>query len=425
MSAISRIFALAVAALAGAGAVIVARPYLFPEEPSGARSAEGSAHSRPPVYGPAFAAASGRLVEVSEMSAAQRIRLGGTVEPDRTVRLSAEASGRVTFVAGEEGDRVAEGDIVVGLDTDAIDPQYRAAWADLSEQMAGLANARTQLVNDLYGPTTPPMGGTPQAAFDQAGVPLYNMFQSMMGGMPGTPYSGPMQTQSEAQRNFATASAARYDYERQLAALSAAQSRLDGLDAQLRDRRAIAPWNGVIMKRFVRVGDQVQPGQPVAEFADVDALVVRIDVPVAMVENLHLGERVPLSIAGNNIWAPVKQIYPAADPSAHTVPVKLALPYGAPAAPGMYAVAWIGQEKSGSPSALSAAIPASAVTYRGSLPLAFVAGRDGRVEMRVVRLGDRQGDRVAVLSGLKPGEMVVDTPAPDLKSGQWLAVTGG
>lgn len=422
MSAISRVFALAVAALAGAGAVTIGRPYLFPEPHDGQRVA-----SQPPASArvATFRPADGQLVPVSEMSAANRIRLGGTVEPDRTVRLSAQAPGRVNFIAGEEGDRVAEGQIVVGLDTDAIDPEYRAAWAQLGEQMAGLTNARAQLYENVYGPATSPMGGTPQAAFDQASVPLFNMFQGFMPGFPGTPNTRPLQSQAESQRNFATASAARYDYERQLAALSAAQSRLDSLDAQLRDRRAVAPWNGVIMKRFVRVGDQVQPGQPLAEFADVDTLVVRIEVPVEMVENLRLGDRVPLTIAGNNLWAPVTQIFPAADAAAHTVPVKLSLPTGAPAAPGMYALAWIPQSEAGSPNALSPAIPASAVTYRGSLPLAFVAGQDGRVEMRVLRLGDRQGDRVAVLSGVAPGEMVVDRPSPGLRSGHWLATAGG
>lgn len=420
MSTISRSLALAGAALVGAAAVIVARPYLHPAEPVGTQP-----DAPKPVAMASFTPAAGQLAAVTEMSAARRIRLGGTVEPDRKVRLSAQAPGRVTFVAGEEGDRVGQGQVVVGLDTDTLDARYRAAWAQLGQQMAGLSNARTQLYHNLYGPTTSPMGGTPQAAFDQASVPFYNMFQSFMGGMPGGPNTGPIQSQARAQRNYATASAARYEYERQLAALSTAQSEVDALDSQYRDRRATAPWNGVILERHVRVGDEVQPGQPLVEFADVDTLVVRIEVPVALVENLNVGDDVPLTIDGNNIWAPVKQIYPSADPSAHTVPVKLALPYGAPAAPGMYALAWIAQTESGSPAPLSPAVPVTAVTYRGSLPLAFVAGADGRVEMRVLRLGDQQGDRVAVLSGVKPGEMVVVNPSPGLRSGHWLTTSGG
>lgn len=421
MSAVLKTLALGAAAAAGAGAVWFLAPDLPSSGPDGQTPAPAhQAAASPPA---SFAPAPGQIVTVGEMSAAARIRLGGTVVPSREVGLTAQAPGRVTYVAGEEGDRVGEGEVVIGLDTGALDAQYQAAWADLGQQMAGLENARVQLYQNVYGPATAPMGGAPYAAFDQATTPFYNMFQSFMGGMPGTGGGRPMQTQAQSQRNFATASAARFDYERQMAALAAAQSRLDGLDAQLRDRRAVAPWNGAILTRHVRVGDIVQPGQPLVDFADVDALQVKIDVPVAMVAGLHLGDQVPLTIEGNNLWAPVAQIYPSADAAAHTVPVKLALPEGAPAAPGMYALAWIAQTEAGSPAALSPAVPANAVAWRGSLPVAFVVAPDGRVEMRVLRLGDQQGDNIAVLSGLKTGEQVVANPAPGLKSGD--RVTGG
>ncbi len=38
-------------------------------------------------------------------------------------------------------------------------------------------------------------------------------------------------------------------------------------------------------------------------------------------------------------------------------------------------------------------------------------------ELRVVRLGERQGDRVTVLSGLQTGEKVVTTPPQNMRSG--------
>jgi multidrug efflux pump subunit AcrA (membrane-fusion protein) len=62
-------------------------------------------------------------------------------------------------------------------------------------------------------------------------------------------------------------------------------------------------------------------------------------------------------------------------------------------------------------------IPASAIVYRGSLPSVFVAGRDGRIELRVVRLGEKQGDRAVVLSGLKVGDKVVTSPKSNMRSG--------
>jgi multidrug efflux pump subunit AcrA (membrane-fusion protein) len=64
---------------------------------------------------------------------------------------------------------------------------------------------------------------------------------------------------------------------------------------------------------------------------------------------------------------------------------------------------------------MSPGIPLSAVSYRGSLPMAFVVDGKGSVEMRILRLGDSQGDRVAVLSGLSAGEQVLISPPPNLR----------
>lgn len=392
----------------------------------------GGSHSPPPTSagqqsaGLSFAPQA-MSAEVTQMPAAARIKLGGYVEPRNSVRLTAQAPGRVAFVAGQEGERVAAGQLVVALDDDALRPEYRAAWAGLASEMAATENAQTQLYHNLYGQRTSPMGGPGYEAYDRMSVPMFNMAQSFMNqlmpGMtngPSAPFggpNGPLMTQGQASRSWPVLNNARSDYERQLAGLAGAQSRIDTLDARLRDRRAIAPRSSVIMKRYVRAGDVVQPGQPLADLADVDALDVRIEVPTAQIGQLKAGDQVPVTLANSNVWAPVSQIYPAANDAQRTVTVKLALPAGSSAAPGMYALAWIAQPGGGSPSMLAPAIPTSAIAYRGSLPVAFVITGRGTAEMRVLRLGDAMGDRTAVLSGLQPGERVVPSPSPHLKSG--------
>ena len=138
--------------------------------------------------------------------------------------------------------------------------------------------------------------------------------------------------------------------------------------------------------RFVRVGD-------------VDALDVRLEVPVAQVAQVKLDDPVPMKV---NVQ--------------RTVTVKLALPQGVAAAPGMYVRAWIAQPGGGGPSMLTPSIPTNAIAFLGSLPVAFVA--TGRaVEMRVLRLGDSMGDRTANLTGLRAGVRVIVNRPSDLKSG--------
>lgn len=369
------------------------------------------------------------LVEVGRMPAAARVKLGGTVEARNAVRLTAQQPGRVAFVAGREGERMGAGQVVVGLDEDALKPEYRSAWAALAGDMAQQQNAQTQLYHSQYGQRTSPMGGPAYDAYERMFTPFYNMAQGFMGQMfpgmtggPATPFGsfGPMMTQAQSQRSWPALNNARADYERQTAALVAAQSRIDGLDQRLRDRRAVAPYPSVIVARHVRVGDVVQPGQPLADLADVDQLDVRLEVPTNLVGQLQVGDSVPVTLGETNLWAPVAQIYPTADKAQRTVSVKLALPAGSRAAPGMYALAWIAQAAGNGPSASAPAIPLSAVAQRGSQPLAFVVDGEGRASMRILRLGDVTADRVAVLSGLVPGERVVANPAPNLKSGDYV-----
>ncbi len=352
------------------------------------------------------------VIEVAQSPTAVRYKLGGFVEPRNVVRLMAQGPGRVTYVAGQEGERIAAGATVVALDDDALRTQYRSAWAALSGDMAASQNAQTQLYHSLYGARQSPMGGPGYDAYERMFTPFYNMMQPFMGG------GAPLQSQAQQQRSFPAINNARADYEREQAGLVASQARIDALDVQLRQRRADAPYATVIMKRYVRVGDIVQPGQPLADLADPDQLDLRIEVPADLALRLKVGDQLPVSLADANVWAVVSQIFPSADTMQHTVTVKAALPAGAAAAPGMYGLAWIAQPGGGGQSATAPFIPNEAIAYRGSLPVAFVVNGVGAVEMRILRLGEVSGDKSAVLSGLQPGERVVAHPQPDLKSGE-------
>ena len=376
-------------------------------------------HPQPAAVAPNFAAYGNfgppaGTVEVTQMSTAARYKLGGFVEALNFVKLTAQAPGRVTYIAGQEGERVASGAAVVALDDDALRVEYRSAWASLASEMAASQNAQTQLYHQLYGVRQSPMGGPGQDAYERLLTPLYNMMQPFMGG------GSPMQTQAQQQHAPPAVNDARAAYEREQAALVTAQAHIDALDQRLRDRHSVAPYASVIMARHVRVGDVVQPGQPLVDLADPDQLDLRIEVPANLATHLKIGDQLPVSLADSNVWAVVAQIFPGASEAQHTVTIKAALPPGSAAAPGMYALAWIAQPGGGGQSATAPALPSSAIAYRGSLPAAFVVNGAGVVEMRVLRLGEASGDSVAILSGLQPGERVVAHPSPNLKSGDSL-----
>lgn len=369
--------------------------------------------------------------EVSQQAMAERAKLAGFVEARHSVRLTAQSPGRVSYIGAREGESVLPGQVVVGLDEDNLAPDYRAAWAGLAGDMAATQNAQVQLYNKLYGPQVSPLGGPGYDAYERSTVPFYNMTQQFMGNMmpglaggPNTPFGGsgqPMITQSQAQRGYPALNNSRVEYERQLAAMVGAQSRIDSLEARMRERRAVAPFQSVVVTKHVNLGDVVQPGQPLVDLADIDQLDARIEVPTRLIAQIKLGDVVPVTLDSNvTVQAQVAQIYPAANQVQRTVTVKLALPPGAPAAPGMYVQALLAEPPGPGEVLPSPVVPSSAVVYRGSLPAVFVAGINGSVELRVVRLGETMGDRVVVLSGLNQGEKVVTSPTPNMRSGDPL-----
>jgi RND family efflux transporter MFP subunit len=369
--------------------------------------------------------------DVAQQAMAARAKLAGYVEARHSVRLTAQAPGRVSYIAAREGETVMPGQIVVGLDEDALWPDYRSAWAGLAGDMAATQNAQVQLYNKLYGPQVSPLGGPGYDAYERSAVPFYNMAQQFMGNMlpgiaggPNSPFGGsgqPMITQSQAQRSYPALNNSRVDYERQMAAMIASQSRIDSIEARMRDRRAIASFKSVVVTKHVNLGDVVQPGQPLVDLADVSQLDLRIEVPTRLVSQLKLGEVVPVTLDANvTVQAQVAQVFPAANPVQRTVTVKLALPPDAPAAPGMYAQALLAEPPGPGEVLASPVVPLSAIVYRGSLPSVFVANAAGSVELRVVRLGETVGDRVVILSGLRQGEKVVTSPTPNMRSGDSL-----
>ncbi len=358
--------------------------------------------------------------DVTQQRLLARTAMGGYIEPLQVVKLTAQMGGRVAYIAGREGVSVQEGQVVVGLDEERIAADYRAAWARLSGDMAGIQNAQVQLYNKLNGPSYSPMGGPGYEAYDRMATPFFNAMREMMPFMGGAP----IQPQADQRYSFANRSQARNEYERQQAALVAAQSHVDAIEAQMRDYRGIAPFPAVILAKHVNVGDVVQPGQPLMDIAQTDRLLLKVEVPARLVTEMRPGMMVPVAVDGKlTLDGIVDQIYPAANPTQHTVTVKVLLPPAAPVAPGMYASALLPEPPVAGQSLNALTIPMSAVIYPGSLPSVFAVARDGKAELRVVRLGERQGERVVVLSGVQAGDKVVTAPPRHMRTGDIVQAT--
>ncbi len=357
---------------------------------------------------PAYSAIAGNFLTAPVVTAqiGGSATVGGTVVPFKQVTLSAQAPGIVTFLAGAEGHRAEEGEVLVRLDDQNLAAQRRAALSQVYQAEAALRNSYMQYSRELYSPRVNSVTGFPgmgvPATFDQF---FTRGFSSMTGqSNPGLERQADLYAQGvgvdQAQN-----------------ALAAAQANLEAIDAGLRDYQSVAGFAGVVVAKHVEVGDTVQPGMPLVTYAFVDYLRVEADVPVRLAAGLAEGMLVPARLdAGAQVEAKVAQIYPVADPMRHTVTVKFDLPLGTPGGPGMYAEVTV--PDASVPVQTQTAVPAEALLWRGSLPSVFVLD-NGRPSLRIVRVGYPLADgRVSVVSGLSGGEVVILNPPASLVSGQ-------
>jgi RND family efflux transporter MFP subunit len=229
----------------------------------------------------------------------------------------------------------------------------------------------------------------------------------------------------EADRNwkrmatlFEQQSVTRAEYDSAQARQRIAKGAVDEAQAMMGYVAIVAPFNGVVAKKWADVGDLATPGKPLVDIEDPSVLQMEADVPEAMAAHIRqdsqLGVRVG-SIAGELTGA-VSEIAPVADPNSRTFRVKLNLPPTAGLMPGQFARLAV---PIGEVSAIR--VPAAAVIQRGQMEIVFVVV-NGHAQLRLVKTGKRIGDERELVSGLNSGESIVTEGAPALADGQPVTV---
>lgn len=359
----------------------------------------GSAQSRDSDY-----------VAVKQAQGVATVSLGGTVIPYKEVTLSAQVPGRVKQLAGREGDAFTEGTLLVSLDDSELLAKRNAALAQLANADSQLRSAGIQYNRELW---------SPQSKQAMGGMGLPNLFDQMftrpMEGMSGNRNQG-VERRADLYNSGAQITQAQN-------AIMAAQSQIQAIDAKLRDAISMAPFDGIILKKFIEVGDTMQPGQPLLIYADVEYLQISVDVPARLRPSLReqMMLEAELDVGDRVVPVRVAQIFPMADAQRHTVTVKFDLPQGI-SAPGMYAKVKVPDLNA--PAQNSPVIPVTSIRYNGSLPGVYVKGRDGKPELRLIRVGEAlDSGAVSVLSGLREGEMVLRNPGAGVATG-WSSSSG-
>ncbi len=205
-------------------------------------------------------------------------------------------------------------------------------------------------------------------------------------------------------------------YDRAAARLKAARAALAEAREALENTVVRAPYNGIVVKRHIEVGETAQRGQRLMTGLSLEQLRATVQVPQNLINAIRKQRRARVILPGSVVPAEKLVISPYADPQSHTFEVRARLAASVPGIyPGMLAkIAFaVGGER-------RLSIPLRALARRSEVIGVYVQSETGLV-LRQVRVGrPLPGDRVEILAGLEEGEQVVLDPvaaAEQLKLG--------
>jgi RND family efflux transporter MFP subunit len=315
------------------------------------------------------------VVQVARTTVPDTIDAVGSVRADQAAQLSAEIVASVRSVNAVEGKRVRRGDVLLVLD----DAQPRAATAQAA---AGVTAAQQQFAA--------------AGANDALAQSTLTRYQSMYEKKSVSPHEMD-EIQARAKAAAAQRDAAQAGHAQAIAA--EAQAR-----AMLSYTRIRAPFDGVVTAKNVDPGALASPGVPLVTVEDTRGFRLEATVDESDLRVVQLGAKVPVALdaLSDELQGTVVQIVPAADPASRSFLVKIQLPADPRLHSGLFGRARFprGQRE-------SVMVPKTAVVDRGQLQGVYLVQPDGQIALRFVTLGNSNGDKVEVLSGLSGGERLV------------------
>ena len=173
------------------------------------------------------------------------VSASGKIEPKKTVNISAQSMGRVTRLAVNEGDRVTAGQFLLQIDPVTAESAVRRDEAAVAAARTGLEQARTQV-------------RIAQANLDLARQNLKRQQELWEAGL--TTRELLEKTESEADVRAADVRAREQEVRTREEQLRQQEAGLTSTRHSLAQSRFDAPFDGIVTRRNVEVGENVVVG---------------------------------------------------------------------------------------------------------------------------------------------------------------------
>jgi membrane fusion protein (multidrug efflux system) len=338
---------------------------------AGCKPSAGDVSKAPPDSSAPIAV---NLVAARAISVPRTLTLSGSLTGSEEAQVAAGAAGKVLATYIERGSVVKKGAILVKLDSRSVSAQAEEAAAQVSSLKAQQAQAQLdcERTEQMFA-----KGAISKADHDKA------------------------KTACETTKWT----------------VSAAQARKTMTAEALRDTEIRAPFSGMVVERFVTAGEYVRPDSRVVTLVDVDNLRVELTVPEADVAQVKQGMTIEFRTAstaatGKPVRGRIRYVGPSVRKQTRDAVVEAVVDNaGHDLRPGMFVTAELALGEQTLP-----AVPEAAVRADGTLRHVFLV-TNGRLEDRLVQVGETHQGLVPVVSGLKAGDRVVTDLSAEMRDG--------
>jgi multidrug efflux pump subunit AcrA (membrane-fusion protein) len=415
--------------------------YLLGDRPA------ASTQEEPPIAAPAAGSARSITATTVTPSRVNRtLEATGSVAAFEMIPVLSQATGlQIQQVLVDEGEFVKAGQVMARLDDSVLQAELAQAKASMAEAEARLAELRAGTRSEELARARESVRSA-QAELDRAKSDLElarkRVQRNQMLATEGAIARDRLDEVLNQERSFRSgveqAEARLKEAEEQLRELAAgprpeaiaqaeaqlaqAKAQMQSATARLEDTRVIAPASGKVAERNASVGDVTASSQTLFTVIENGRLELILQVPETELSQIRPGQQVQLASDTDkdlSALGTVREIAPTVDRDSRQAQVKVDLPSESSLKPGMFLRAAI----------ITAADSGTAVPAEAVLPesegqaTVFLVQADNTVKAQVVDMGEPlPGDRVAIESGLSPGDRIAVKGAAYLKDGDKVEV---
>ena len=354
---------------------------------------------------------------VRQDSVRRAVDVVGTLAAVDEVTISSEADGKVAKILADLGDRVTAGQLLVQLDNEKQQYTYAQQQAALARTLAQYGASDSEHLPELEDTPDARRANADLVQATQAYDRASELFKRTLISQQALD-----DAKAALQSKRAIYNSAIQNAKNLRASIQASEATMKLAARQLRDTEIRAPFDGFVQKRLVNMGELVKTQMPVMAIVRLDPLKVTAEIPEKMAPWINPGQAVDLKVDAyqdRTFTGKVSRISPAVNTATRAFSFEALVPNReAVLKPGTFARVHIESGKVDS----ILTVPFAALQYRYGVNRVFVVNGD-KLAIRELSVGERVGDRIEVMSGVKAGERVAITDVDSLADGAAVTVS--